>query len=109
MKPNLVHTLAAALALSVVIFTFAVRESEKVHGQEAALPKSRTIEVNGAQLGKVAFLLQTDVVGMEGKEVVVERFELAPSGSTGKHYHPGHEVAFVLKALLPAKWKATHR
>src|SRR3989304_2675057 len=46
---------------------------------------------------KVALLLQTDVVGMEGKEVVVQFSELAPRATSGKHSHPGHEVAYVLE------------
>src|SRR3990172_12548840 len=45
---------------------------------------------------KVALLLQTDVVGMEGKEVVVQFSEFAPRATSGKHSHPGHEVAYVL-------------
>jgi quercetin dioxygenase-like cupin family protein len=46
---------------------------------------------------KVALLLQTDVVGMEGKEVVVQFSEFAPRATSGKHSHPGHEVAYVLE------------
>lgn len=46
---------------------------------------------------KVALLLQTDVVGMEGKEVVVQLSEFAPGAKSGKHSHPGHEVAYVLE------------
>jgi quercetin dioxygenase-like cupin family protein len=41
-------------------------------------------------------LLKTDVVGMEGKEVIVQFVEIAPGGTTGKHYHPGHEAFYVM-------------
>jgi quercetin dioxygenase-like cupin family protein len=42
-------------------------------------------------------LLQTDVVGMEGVEVIVSLVEFAPRATTGKHTHPGHEFAYVLE------------
>ncbi len=42
-------------------------------------------------------LLQTDLVGMEGKEVILYLGEIAPGASSGKHYHPGPEVAYVLE------------
>jgi quercetin dioxygenase-like cupin family protein len=42
-------------------------------------------------------LLQTDVVGMDGVEVLVSVVEFAPRATTGKHTHPGHEVAYVLE------------
>src|SRR3989304_4234548 len=46
---------------------------------------------------KVALLLQTDVVGMEGKEVGVQVSGVAPRAARGKPPHPGHEVAYVLE------------
>ncbi len=46
---------------------------------------------------KAAILLQTDVVGMPGKEVVVQTADFAPGATSGKHTHPGHEVAYVLE------------
>ena len=42
-------------------------------------------------------LLETDVVGMDGVEVIVSLVEFAPRATTGKHTHPGHEVAYVLE------------
>ncbi len=41
-------------------------------------------------------LLKTDLEGVEGKEAHVFLVELAPGGATGKHFHPGHELAYVL-------------
>ena len=46
---------------------------------------------------KSSDLLQTDVVGMDGVEVIVSLVEFAPRATTGKHTHPGHEVAYVLE------------
>jgi quercetin dioxygenase-like cupin family protein len=42
-------------------------------------------------------LLKTDLKGLEGKEGVVVLAEFAPGASAGKHYHPGHEVNYVLE------------
>jgi quercetin dioxygenase-like cupin family protein len=46
---------------------------------------------------KVTDLLETDVDGMDGVEVIVSLVEFAPRATTGKHTHPGHEVAYVLE------------
>jgi len=46
---------------------------------------------------KAADLLKTDVVGMEGVEVVVTVVSIAPRATIGKHTHPGHEIAYVLE------------
>ena len=46
---------------------------------------------------KITDLLKADIVGMEGKEVIVQLTEFAPGASSGKHYHPGHEIAYVLE------------
>ncbi len=41
--------------------------------------------------------LRADLAGMDGKEVIVQLVEMGPGTGTGKHYHPGHEVAYVLE------------
>ena len=41
--------------------------------------------------------LKADLVGMEGKEVIVQVGEFAPGAASGKHYHPGAEVIFVVE------------
>ncbi len=46
---------------------------------------------------KRTVLLKTDLKGLEGKEGVVVLVELAPGASSGKHYHPGHEVNYILE------------
>lgn len=45
---------------------------------------------------KATLVFRADVEGMEGTEVIVQTVEFAPRGSSGKHVHPGHEVAYVL-------------
>lgn len=60
--------------------------------------------VIGAQLlnaqqeaSKRTLLLKADLVGMAGKEAQVLLVELAPGAAAGKHYHPGHELGYVLE------------
>ena len=49
---------------------------------------------------KRTVLLKTDLAGIEGKEGVVVLAELAPGAATGKHYHPGDELLYVLEGSL---------
>jgi quercetin dioxygenase-like cupin family protein len=46
---------------------------------------------------KRTMLLQTELQGVPGKEANVFLIELAPGASTGKHTHPGNEIAYVLE------------
>ena len=46
---------------------------------------------------KRADLLKADLVGMEGKELIVQLVEFAPRGASGKHWHPGQEAFYVLE------------
>jgi quercetin dioxygenase-like cupin family protein len=45
-------------------------------------------------------LLKTDLAGIEGKEALVLTVAAAPGAVGGKHYHPGHELAYVLEGSL---------
>lgn len=49
-----------------------------------------------AQHVKISTLLTSDLAGLEGKEALVQIVEVAPDGALPKHYHPGHEVSYVL-------------
>jgi len=49
---------------------------------------------------KTTDLFKMDIAGVEGKEAILQRVELAPKGSSGKHYHPGQEVVYVLAGSL---------
>ena len=42
-------------------------------------------------------LLRTDLAGMDGQEGIIMVAVIAPGAATGKHYHPGHEFAYVLE------------
>lgn len=39
---------------------------------------------------------QKDLVGIDGKEAVMYVAEIAPGLQSGRHYHPGTEIAYVL-------------
>ena len=56
---------------------------------------------------KATVLLKTDLAGIEGKEALVVLVEHAPGTTAGKHYHPGHEFAYILKgsAILEPEGK----
>ncbi len=46
---------------------------------------------------KTTQALKADIVGMEGKEVIVYFGEFAPAAASGRHYHPGDEVLVVVE------------
>ena len=41
-------------------------------------------------------LLQQDLEGIDGKEAVMFLAQIAPGAQSGRHYHPGTEIAYVL-------------
>ena len=41
-------------------------------------------------------LLRQDLPGLRGKELIVSRFRAEPGWLHGRHYHPGHELVYVL-------------
>lgn len=45
-------------------------------------------------------LQQKDLDGVAGREVVMYRAEIAPSGAVGRHFHPGPELIYVLEGAL---------
>ncbi len=45
-------------------------------------------------------LLRNDLAGIEGKEAILQLVEFAPRGASGKHYHNGQEVVYVLDGAL---------
>ncbi len=59
-------------------------------------------------------LLKPDVTGIGGKEALVLEVEFAPGAVGGKHFHPGHEIVYMLEGSItlevegkpPATYKA---
>lgn len=49
---------------------------------------------------KAAVLQKVDLTGIEGKEGIVVLAEIAPGTVGGKHYHPGHEFAYLLEGSV---------
>jgi len=41
-------------------------------------------------------LMQKDLAGIEGNEALMVLAEIAPGAQSGRHYHPGTEIAYVL-------------
>jgi len=50
-------------------------------------------------LVRETLLLRTDLAGMDGKELIVSRFETPPGWAHGRHYHVGHELVYVLEGV----------
>lgn len=49
---------------------------------------------------KMTPLLQEDLGGLDGQEAIVGMLEVTSEVSFPKHYHPGTELAYVLKGSL---------
>lgn len=49
---------------------------------------------------KTTDLFKMDLAGVDGNEAILQRVEIAPRGSSGKHYHPGQEIVHVLAGTL---------
>lgn len=55
-------------------------------------------QIAGAQQDPVkrTVLFKTEVEGLQGKEVNLIMVELVPGAESGKHYHPGDEIGYVV-------------
>lgn len=78
-RTSLIIAVTLALAAGIVLGVMAV---QGLNAQEKPL--------------KASAVFRADVEDMERTEVIVQVVEFAPRGSSGKHVHPGHEVAYVL-------------
>jgi len=74
----------------------------------AAGAASVTALLAAQPLVKETVLLRTDLAGVDGKELIVSRFETAPGWAHGRHYHVGHELVYVLdgSAIVEVEGKA---
>jgi quercetin dioxygenase-like cupin family protein len=68
-----------ALLVGAVIVSLGARS---LHAQQPAVTRTP--------------LMQKDLEGVDGKEVVMFLAEIAPGAQSGRHYHPGTEIAYVL-------------
>ncbi len=74
----LTSILAIGIAIGLIV-------SQLLHAQQAV---------------KSAVLLKADLVGMEGKYVVIVSTELAPGELAKKHFHPGHQFSYILEGSM---------
>src|SRR5437016_2790433 len=58
------------------------------------------LRVAQAQTGFKRTELQRHDLGVQGREVVQARAEFDAGGSSGKHTHPGEEIAYLLEGSL---------
>ena len=79
--------LASVLAVGMMMGMIGCQGS-KAEQEPAQEPITRTL------------LLKPDVTGIEGKEALVLEVELAPGAVVGKHFHPGHEIGYMLEGSL---------
>ena len=49
---------------------------------------------------KVTQLLKADIVGVDGKEVLIRFVEFLPGGASGTHHHPAQTFAYVMEGAL---------
>jgi len=55
---------------------------------------------------KRTLIFKKDLEGIEGKEMHVWVTEFAPGETTGNHYHPWHEFAYVLEGAFTIEVQA---
>jgi quercetin dioxygenase-like cupin family protein len=66
----------------------------------AALALASAVAVAQAPGIKRTVLQRQDVTGPEEKECVFATADIEPGVSVGKHFHPGHELAYVAQGEL---------
>jgi quercetin dioxygenase-like cupin family protein len=49
---------------------------------------------------KTTDLVKADVVGVDGKEGIVQFVEFLPRGATGIHHHPAHTFVYVMEGTV---------
>ena len=95
------HFRGRAICSSMIIGTLLVSITIGATGRRlmAAPPVTETV------------LLRTDLAGIDNYELIVSRLETAPGWSHGRHYHPGHEIVYVLEGngALDAEGKPEQR
>ena len=54
-------------------------------------------------------LVQTKLAGVEGKEVIIKRFDIPPGFVGAKHYHPGPVFVYVLEGEFTVETEGKKR
>jgi quercetin dioxygenase-like cupin family protein len=86
-KETPMHRTVGLLTLALVVsMTVAMLGHQILIAQQA--PVTRTI------------LQQKDLEGVSGREVIMYRTEIVPGGMSGRHYHPGPELAYSLEGAV---------
>ena len=65
-------------------------------GIVAGFTADRILNAQQEQIKRTS-LLQTELQGIQGKIADVFLIEIAPGAATGKHSHPGSEIAYILE------------
>src|ERR1051326_2092814 len=65
-------------------------------GGTAGIMAERLLHAQNEPIKRTS-LLQTELEGVPDKEVDVFIVEIAPGASTGRHSHPGSEIAYILE------------
>lgn len=90
MKPILSLTL-------IVCFTLIGCSTSRL-AQDAAHPEHPGND--SAQDLRVIRLLQSDLTGVDGKEVVMSHVTISPNAILHWHWHPGEEFAYILEGTV---------
>lgn len=85
----------ALLGLLVMLATAAPVTSD--HDKSAAAANAPAKASPGVKLEN---LLQAELEGVVGTEVIVSRVTIPPNASLPRHWHPGEEFAYVLEGTV---------
>lgn len=88
MKRETLNTTIGVIALISLGFT-------GIHHLSAQTPPPP-----GKPTTRVTTLVQADISGVEGKEIVVLNLEIPPGAGQPMHTHPGDEIAIVLEGEI---------
>jgi quercetin dioxygenase-like cupin family protein len=92
---------ATLRAFSLAILTAAVGAA----GFEATLAAEQEYKSKA----KATSLVKTALPGVEGKEIIIKRFEAPPGFVGGKHYHPGPVFVYVLEGEFTIETEEVER
>jgi quercetin dioxygenase-like cupin family protein len=68
-------------------------------GTVVGIPGSRVLVAQPPPVTRT-MLLQKDLEGAAGRELIMYRADFVPGGALGRHFHPGPELIYVLEGAL---------